>query len=132
MQFEWNAHIMNGQYTQHIYLMLIPEISYRSVDKNGWFLALLSIHNQSIALWATEEIKKMYFKTISIKEIEQTIISSGLNYIQYTTVKRTNAGYIKHTFKQLYPIGSPFTLSVIEDANGECKFDMSCVIFKAI
>ena len=123
MQFEWNAHIKNGQYTQHIYLMLIPEISYRSVDKNGWFLALLSIHNQSIALWATEEIKKMYFKTISIKEIEQTIISSGLDYIQYTTVKRSNAGYNKHTFKQVYPIGSLFTLSVIESANEECMLD---------
>ena len=77
-------------------------------------------------------IKKKYFKINSIKEIEQTIISSGLNYIQYTTVKRAGAGYKKHTFKQSYPIGSPFTLSVIEDANGECKFDISPVILKAI
>ena len=103
--------------------MLIPKILNRGVDNREWLLALLSLHNQSIALWATEEIKKKYFKIISINEIEQTIISSGLNYIQYTTVKRSNAGYNKHTFKQVYPIGSPFTLSVIEGANEECMLD---------
>ena len=59
----------------------------------------------------------------SIKEFEQTFISLGLDYIQYTTVKRTSAGYKKHMYKQLYPIGSPFAISVIECDNGECKFN---------
>ena len=59
----------------------------------------------------------------SIKEFEQTITLLGLDYIQYNTVKRTSAEYTKHTYKQLYPIGSPFAISVMESDNGECKFN---------